>query len=122
MNTQIQNGSIDVEVLKNILVNLVTVPEDVVITREIDELGVLISVRVSGQDMGLVIGRNGGMAKALKTVMTAIGMAHKMRVRVQILEPDGSTKFSGTQPKSELPLSDEPNKDAVDEEDEFALN
>ena len=116
MNSQIP--TVDIEVLKNILTNLVTVPESVEITREVDELGVQLSVRVNAADMGLVIGRNGGMAKAIKTVMTAIGMAHKMRIRVQILEPDGVSKYNGTNPQATVQSS----QDNKSEYDEFALN
>lgn len=120
------NNTVDVNVLKGILVNLVTVPDDVKITREIDELGVLVSVSVNAQDMGLVIGRNGGMAKAIKTVMTAIGMAHKMRIRVQFLEPDGSSKYGGgaVSPKpngQKFGINDKGEEESTNF-DEFALN
>ena len=113
-----QTPTVDIEVLKNILTNLVTVPESVEITREVDELGVQLSVKVNAADMGLVIGRNGGMAKAIKTVMTAIGMAHKMRIRVQILEPDGAVKYNNLQPVT----PQTPQKNDKSEYDEFALN
>ena len=54
--------SIDVVVLTNLLKSLVTKPEEVKITRQIDEMGVLLSIQVHPQDMGIVIGRNGAMA------------------------------------------------------------
>ncbi len=118
-----QPPTVDIEVLKNILTNLVTVPESVEITRDVDELGVQLSVKVNAVDMGLVIGRNGGMAKAIKTVMTAIGMAHKMRIRVQILEPDGSTKFGeDEQPQSNARSFSKPTPPPTSDFDEFALN
>jgi|GEM_PF-754879 len=87
------NDSVDTQVLRSVLVNLVTSPESVILTREIDEQGVLISITVSPQDMGIVIGRNGGMAMAIKTIMRAIGKAHNMSIRIQFLEPDGTNKF-----------------------------
>lgn len=90
------NSSIDIQILQIILTNLVTVPEDVKIQREIDELGVLISVTVNSQDMGIVIGRSGGMANALKTLIKAVGKAHKMNVRVHFLEADGSYRYENT--------------------------
>ncbi len=94
--------SIDVVVLTNLLKSLVTKPEEIKITRQIDEMGVLLSVQVHPQDMGIVIGRNGAMATAIKTLMKAVGKANRMNLRIRFLEPDGSTRFVGrrTQPDS----------------------
>jgi hypothetical protein len=94
--------SIDVVVLTNLLKSLVTKPEEVKITRQIDEMGVLLSIQVHPQDMGIVIGRNGAMATAIKTLMKAVGKANHMNLRIRFLEPDGSTRFVGrrTQPDS----------------------
>ena len=52
--------------------------------------------------MGIVIGRNGAMATAIKTLMKAVGKANRMNLRIRFLEPDGSTRFVGrrTQPDS----------------------
>lgn len=86
VNTQ---ETIDLQVLRIILSSLVTVPQEVKISRTLDEQGVLLSVTVNPQDMGIVIGRNGSMAMAIKTVMRALGKAHKMNIRVHFLEPDG---------------------------------
>lgn len=85
--------SVDMQVLYDVLINLVTVPEDVKIERKLDEQGVLLSVMVNSKDMGIVIGRNGSMATAIKTVMRAIGKANKMNLRIQFLEPDGSVRY-----------------------------
>ncbi len=85
--------TIDVFILKTILQGLVTRPEEIKINRQIDEMGVLLSIQVNPQDMGIVIGRNGAMATAIKTVMKAVGKANNMNLRVQFLEPDGSLRF-----------------------------
>ncbi len=92
--TDTVDNLIDLKLLTDILNNLVTTPNDLKIDREIDEMGVLLSVVVNPQDMGIVIGRNGGMALAIKTLMRAIGKANNLNVRVQFLEPDGSTRFN----------------------------
>jgi uncharacterized protein len=123
MTNSTNNNSVDVQVLQFILTNLVTLPEDVKITREIDELGVLVTVIVNANDMGLVIGKDGGMAKALKKVMKSIGKAHKMNIRVQFLEPDGSNKY-GTNGRLVDGSGQFDINDADDDSDgsEFALN
>jgi predicted RNA-binding protein YlqC (UPF0109 family) len=86
--------TIDITTLYNIISNLVTVPEDIKIDRKVDEQGVLLSVLVNSKDMGILIGKSGVMANSIKTIMRAIGKAHKMNIRVDFLEPDGSTRFS----------------------------
>ena len=92
--TDASNITVDYDILKNLILNLVTIPDEVKIERKIDEQGVLLSVMVNSSDMGIVIGRNGSMASAIKTVMRAVGKANKMNVRVQFLEPDGSIRYS----------------------------
>lgn len=94
------SDSVDLQVLYDILINLVTTPEDVKIERHLDEQGVLITVMVNSKDMGIVIGRNGSMATAIKTVMRAVGKSHKMNLRVHFLEPDGTVRY-GDRDKSQ---------------------
>jgi uncharacterized protein len=89
--------TIDISTLQNIISNLVTAPEDIKIDRKVDEQGVLLSVLVNSKDMGILIGKSGIMANSIKTIMRAIGKAHKMNIRVDFLEPDGSTRFSNDQ-------------------------
>ena len=95
--------TVDVQVLHDILTNLVTSPEEVTVDRKVDEQGVLLSVTVNIKDMGIVIGRNGSMAMSIKTIMRAVGKAHSMNIRVQFLEPDGSTRYTDKEYDSSLP-------------------
>ena len=86
--------TVDMDALNSILKSLVTKRDEVKVNRQLDELGVLLSIQVDPQDMGIVIGRNGAMATAIKTVMKAVGKANNMNLRVQFLEPDGSLKYT----------------------------
>ncbi len=88
------SDSIDVQILHNILVNLVTEPDDIKIERELDEQGVLLSVMVNSKDMGIIIGRSGSMSTAIRTLMRAVGKANKMNLRLNFLEPDGTIRYS----------------------------
>jgi predicted RNA-binding protein YlqC (UPF0109 family) len=90
--------SVDYDILHTLLLNLVTEKDSLKIDRTIDEQGVLLSVTVSASDMGIVIGKGGSMATAIKTLLRAVGKSHKMNVRVQFLEPDGSIRFNNKKP------------------------
>ncbi len=59
----------DQEFLEYVVKILVDNPEDVKVERKIDEMGVLITLDVNPKDMGMVIGREGATAKALRTIL-----------------------------------------------------
>ena len=82
----------DQEFLEYTVKALVDHPEDVKVERKIDEMGVLITLDVNPADMGMVIGREGQTAKALRTVLRVIGARHNARVNLKINEPEGSTR------------------------------
>jgi predicted RNA-binding protein YlqC (UPF0109 family) len=72
---------------------LVDHPEDVVITRTVDELGVLLTLTVHPEDMGKVIGRNGSIAtQAIRPLLRAVGLKHNARVNLKINEPAGGKR------------------------------
>lgn len=82
---------LDKEFVEYIIKNIVNNPNDVVITRKTDEMGVLIEVTVNPADMGLLIGRAGTTAKAIRILARIIGMRNNARVNLRIIEPEGST-------------------------------
>jgi uncharacterized protein len=96
--------TVDAQVLYNILTNLCTKPESIAIERLVDQMGVLLSVWVDAEDMGVVIGRSGIMASAIKTVLKAVGKTHSMNVRVKFEEPKNGTR----KPREEMDHSDRP--------------
>ena len=67
---------------------IVNNPDQVTVTRTVDELGVLLTVKVSAGDMGMLIGREGSTAKAIRTLARIIGMKNEARVNLKIEEPD----------------------------------
>ena len=60
------------KILKTIIENLVENKDQVQITRVDDEKGILLKVKVADSDMGRVIGKQGKIAKAIRTVMKAV--------------------------------------------------
>ena len=70
------------EILKTILENLVDQKNQVQVTRVDDERGVLLKVKVAKEDMGKVIGKQGRVAKAIRTVMKAITSKENKKVGI----------------------------------------
>ena len=92
-------NTIDKDFVEYIVKQIVNNPDKVEVTRKTDEMGVLIEVKVSPEDMGLLIGRSGSTAKAIRTLARIIGIRNNARVNLRIIEPEGSTHgqagFSG---------------------------
>jgi uncharacterized protein len=80
----------DREFVEYIIKAIVNTPDSVVVNRTVDELGVLLSVKVDPSDMGLLIGRSGSTAKAVRTLARIVGMRNNARVNLKIEEPEGS--------------------------------
>jgi len=70
---------------------LVDNPNDVIVERKIDEMGVLLTLKVNKADMGQIVGRAGSTAKAIRSLLRIVGMKNNARVNLKILEPDGGT-------------------------------
>lgn len=79
----------DQEFVEYVVGQLVTKPEAVVTTRKIDELGVLIELTVDREDMGVVIGKEGKTAKAIRTLLRVLGAKSDSRINLKIVEPEG---------------------------------
>jgi hypothetical protein len=78
--------------LRNMVEPILTEPDSLKLTRTQDDMGVLVTIDVSKNDMGRIIGRNGETAKAIRTLMRVVGSMHQSRVAVKINEPEGSTR------------------------------
>lgn len=90
------NKSVDQDFLEFVVKSVVDHPEDVKVERKVDELGVLLSLKVNPQDMGQVVGRQGSTAKAIRTLLRIVGIKNHARVNLKIEEPEGSTKTPRT--------------------------
>lgn len=71
--------------LEIIVRQLVDHPQDVVITEEETERGITYKVSVADEDKGQVIGRDGKIAKALRTVTKAASRNMPNMVFVEIV-------------------------------------
>lgn len=82
----------DKEFVEYIVKQIVNNPGDVKVDRKIDEMGVLITLDVNAEDMGMIIGREGATAKAIRTLLRVIGARNNARVNLKINEPEGSER------------------------------
>ena len=73
------------ELVEVIAKSLVEHPDEVVVT-ENEEDAVIIELKVGPSDMGKVIGRQGRIAKAIRTVVKAASSKSSKKVIVDILQ------------------------------------
>jgi len=83
---------LDQEFVEYIVKQIVNNPDQVKVDRKIDEMGVLITLDVAQDDMGMIIGREGATAKAIRTLLRVIGAKNNARVNLKISEPEGGSK------------------------------
>ena len=74
------------EVLELIAKALVEHPEEVSVTELEGENSVTLELRVADGDMGKVIGKQGKIAKAIRTVVKAAASMENMHVTVDIVQ------------------------------------
>ncbi len=75
------------EFLENILKSLTNHPEDVKVERKVDEMGVLLVIKVNQEDLGVVIGRKGNTIQAIRTLVKIIGLKNRARVNIKLEQP-----------------------------------
>ena len=76
----------DKDFLEMIVKELVDKPEDVVVERNIDERGVLLTLKVNPEEMGKIIGKQGQTAKSIRTLLAAVSARQGKRAVLEILE------------------------------------
>lgn len=86
------NPATDQEFLEYLVKSLVDHPDDVKVERKVDEMGVLLSLKVNALDMGQVVGRQGATAKSIRSLLRIVGIKNNARVNLKIEEPEGSTR------------------------------
>ncbi|MDE5781863.1 MAG: KH domain-containing protein [Lachnospiraceae bacterium] len=72
-----------VEVIAKALVNN---PDEVEVTEREDEKGIVVELKVDPSDMGKVIGKQGRIAKAIRSVVKAAASKEEKKVIVEILQ------------------------------------
>ena len=90
----------DQEFVEYIIKSIVNHPDDVKASRTVDEMGVLITLKVNPEDMGGVIGKSGATARALRTLLRVVGAKNNARVNLKIEEPENRVVRSPEAPQT----------------------
>ena len=73
------------ELIEYIVKSIVTDPDKVSITEEDSDEGLLVKLEVAPEDKGRVIGKQGRVAEAIRTLLRVKAAKEETRVRLQIL-------------------------------------
>ncbi len=74
------------EILKTIILNLVEEKEKVIISSKEEEKATLFEVKVAENDMGKVIGKQGKIAKAIRTVMKSLAAKEHKKIVIEFVD------------------------------------
>ncbi len=72
------------QTLADIAKAIVDSPEAVNVTKEEDDRSIILTLSVAPDDMGMVIGRHGRIAKAIRTVIKSAAAGTGKKVNVEI--------------------------------------
>ena len=66
--------------------SLVDSPDEVVVTEKVGEKSIVLELKVAPEDMGRIIGKQGRIAKAIRSVVKAAALKEDKKVVVEILQ------------------------------------
>ena len=73
------------ELIEYIARSIVDKPDEVVVTEETDERGLVFKLQVAEEDKGRVIGKQGRVAEAMRTLLRVTAAKQGTRATLQIL-------------------------------------
>ena len=74
------------EILETIILCLVEDKSAVQLEEKNNEKSITFEVKVAEKDMGKVIGKEGKIAKSVRTVMKAVGSKERKKVSIEFME------------------------------------
>jgi predicted RNA-binding protein YlqC (UPF0109 family) len=116
-------STIDQQFVEYIVKSLVNHPDDVVVDRQIDEKGVLLTLTVNPDDLGRVIGKRGVTAQSLRTLLRAFGTKNDARYNLKIVNNDEDREAESVQSDDGIvqPVNNSSDDD-VENESSYAKN
>lgn len=77
----------DAALLQTIIEAIVASPDKVTVEKTVDEMGVLLKVRVDDKDAGTVIGKAGATIAAIRKLMGVFGRKNNARINIKLDVP-----------------------------------
>ena len=71
--------------VEHIAKSIVNLPDEVVVTEEESEQGILLKLQVNDEDKGRVIGKQGRIAEAMRTLLRVKAAKEGIRVTLEII-------------------------------------
>ncbi|OGY42805.1 MAG: hypothetical protein A2Y67_03715 [Candidatus Buchananbacteria bacterium RBG_13_39_9] len=78
----------DKKFLEDLLEMLVSQPKKVKVKRLVNDKGVLLTIDVALEDLGTVIGKQGGNISAIRHLVRMIGLQNKAFVSIKLNQPE----------------------------------
>ena len=73
------------ELIEYIAKSIVNLPDEVVVTEETDEQGIILKLQVADEDKGRVIGKQGRIAEAMRVLIRVKAAKAGTRASLEIL-------------------------------------
>lgn len=74
------------EILETIVLNIVENKNNVEVLEKIEETTIVYEIKVEKEDMGKIIGKQGKVAQAIRTLIKSIGAKEKKKIVVKFVE------------------------------------
>lgn len=114
------SATIDQQFVEFVVKALVSNPDEVRVERTIDEKGVLLELTVAPEDLGRVIGKRGGTAQSLRTLLRALGTKNEARYNLKIVDTDGgSGATQAPRDDTQAAVSDDVSDDTSSQEEQL---
>ncbi len=76
----------EVDFLKFLIENLVKNPGDIEINRQEDELGILLTLKINPEDMGLIIWKSWNTVNAIRSILKVLWLKMEKRINLKVLD------------------------------------
>lgn len=104
------------DLVEYIVKQIVTNPDAVIVDEQVGGDGsVNLTLTVSPDDMGLVIGKGGQTIKSIRKLLIVRAMGENKRVNLSLYEPEGSRPKTESQASEEAPEETEPTSEVTEE-------
>jgi len=76
----------EVEFLQFVIENLVSNPDDIKIERTEDELGILLTLSLNKEDMGIIIWKWWNTINSIRSILRLLGVKLDKRINLKVLD------------------------------------